>query len=135
MPFVRTAIRNDVCQDRQSAIVAGIHQALVDSIGMPADELFNLVSTYAPHEFHFSRTFNGISRSDTVVVVEITMRRGRSDAMKRELYRNIAFNLEKNAQCSPKDIFIFMHENDYSDWSVGNGHFAMVLTQQRGLDN
>jgi hypothetical protein len=26
------------------------------------------------------------------------------------------------------------HENDYSDWSVGNGQFAMVLAQQRGSD-
>jgi hypothetical protein len=27
-----------------------------------------------------------------------------------------------------------MHENDYSDWSVGNGVFAMALVQQRGTD-
>ena len=33
-----------------------------------------------------------------------------------------------------KDVFIFTHENDYSDWSVGNGQFAMVLAQQRGSD-
>ncbi len=134
MPFIRTAIRKDVSQDRRDGIVSGIHQALVDGIGMPEDELFNLVSGYDPNEFYFSRTFNGISRSDAVVVVEITMRRGRSDAMKRELYRNIALNLEKNAQVSSKDVFIFVHENDYSDWSVGNGQFAMLLVQQRGSD-
>ena len=27
-----------------------------------------------------------------------------------------------------------MHENDYSDWSVGNGVFAMAIAQQRGTD-
>jgi len=42
--------------------------------------------------------------------------------------------LEKRAGVSPKDVFIFTHENDYSDWSVGNGQFAMVLAQQRGSD-
>jgi hypothetical protein len=35
---------------------------------------------------------------------------------------------------SPKDIFIFTHKNDYSDWSVGNGVFAMQIAQQRGTD-
>ena len=100
---------------------------------MPADELFNLVSEYEPEQFFYDRRFNGIARSDELVVIEITMRRGRSDAMKRTLYAKIADRLEKTG-VSPKDVFIFMHENDYSDWSVGNGVFAMAIAQQRGDD-
>ncbi|MFD2273193.1 tautomerase family protein [Undibacterium arcticum] len=71
-----------------------------------------------------------------MVVVEITMRRGRSDAMKKMLYaKKLQKNLEKYADVSPKDVFIFFtHENDYSDWSVGNGQFAMGLVQQPGTD-
>jgi hypothetical protein len=53
--------------------------------------------------------------------------------MKRALCAAIARNLEA-AAVSPKDVFIFMHENDYSDWSVGNGVFAMAIAQQRGTD-
>jgi phenylpyruvate tautomerase PptA (4-oxalocrotonate tautomerase family) len=96
--------------------------------------LFNLTTEYEPDHFFYSRSFNGIARSDSLVVVEITMRRGRSDAMKRDLYAAIATNLEARARISPRDVFIFLHENDYSDWSVGNGQFAMALVQQRGLD-
>jgi hypothetical protein len=106
---------------------------LVEGIGMPKDELFNLVSEYGDGEFFYDRSFNGVARSENLIVVEITMRRGRSDAMKRALYAAIARNLEA-AAVSPKDVFIFMHENDYSDWSVGNGVFAMALAQQRGTD-
>ena len=135
MPFVRTAVHKDTAQDRRKAIVDGIHQALVNAIGMPADELFNLVSGYDPEDFFYDRRFNGIARSDQLVVVEITMRRGRSDAMKRDLYAQIAANLEATAGVSPRDLFIFVHENDYSDWSVGNGLFAMALAQQRGQDS
>jgi Tautomerase enzyme len=54
--------------------------------------------------------------------------------MKKALYAAIAANLEKRAGISSKDVFIFTHENDYSDWSVGNGQFAMVLAQQGGSD-
>ncbi len=134
MPFIRTAIPSDSTINYKNGVVDGIHQALVDAIGMPQDELFNLVSKYNPDEFFYDRQFNGIARSDAVVVIEITMRRGRSDAMKRDLYAKITENLFKNAEISPKDVFIFMHENDYSDWSVGNGKFAMAIAQQRGND-
>ncbi len=134
MPFIRTAVKRGTTAEIKASIVAGIHQALVDAIGMPEDELFNMVDEYAPENFFYDRKFNGIARSDSLVLVEITMRRGRSDAMKKQMYANIAHNLEKNAGISPKDVFIFTHENDYSDWSVGNGLFAMAIAQQRGTD-
>ena len=135
MPFIRSAVKRGTTPEQKKAIVDGIHQALVESIGMPNDELFNLVSEYEPENFFYDRKFNGIARSDNLVVIEITMRRGRSDAMKKALYANIAANLEKLGKISPKDVFIFTHENDYSDWSVGNGQFAMAIVQQRGSDS
>jgi phenylpyruvate tautomerase PptA (4-oxalocrotonate tautomerase family) len=132
MPFIRTNLPQDTSPAHQQGIVEGIHQALVDSIGMPQDELFNMVAPYAPGQFWCSPTFNGGARSDRVVVVEITMRRGRSDAMKRSLYAAIAHNLHERAGVAPQDVFIFTHENDYSDWSVGEGQFAMNLVQRPG---
>ena len=135
MPFVKTAIPSGTGPSRKHEIVRGIHDALVEAISMPEDELFNLVSEYQGSDVFFDRSFNGIARSDNVIVVEITMRRGRSDAMKRALYAAITRNLEAKAAVSPKDVFIFMHENDYSDWSVGNGVFAMAIAQQRGTDS
>ena len=134
MPFIRVAVKKGTSPFQKKAIVDGIHQALVDSINMPVDELFNLITEYEPENFFYDRKFNGIARSDNLVVIEMTMRRGRSDAMKKMLYAKIAENLEKYADVSPKDVFIFTHENDYSDWSVGNGRFAMELVQQRGSD-
>ena len=133
MPFIRTCVHKDTPAAQRQSIVDGIHQALVDSIGMPADELFNLVTDYDAQQFFYSRTFNGVARSDAVVVIDITLRRGRSDAMKRALYAGIVQNLEKNAGVAPSDVFIFMHENDYSDWSVGDGKFAMAIVQQVGI--
>ena len=133
MPFIRTCVHKDTPAAQRQSIVDGIHQALVDSIGMPADELFNLVTDYDAQQFFYSRTFNGVARSDAVVVIDITLRRGRSDAMKRALYAGIVQNLEKNAGVAPSDVFIFMHENDYSDWSVGGGKFAMAIVQQVGI--
>lgn len=132
MPFIHTHVPQASSDEAREAIVQAIHQALVEGIGMPEDELFNMVTGYAPGHFAFSRSFNGVARSDAVVVVEITLRRGRSDAMKRALYAAIARKLQEMAHVAPADVFIFMHENDYSDWSVGHGRFAMALVQQVG---
>ena len=132
MPFIRTNVPHHMPATSRQAVVQGIHDALVQSIGMPVDELFNMVASYQPEDFACSRTFNGVNRSADVVVVEITLRRGRSDAMKRALYELIARNLHTGAGVSPSDVLIFMHENDYSDWSVGEGRFAMELAQNRG---
>jgi len=76
MPFVRTAVRQGTDASQKQLIVESIHNALVQAIGMPEDELFNLVSEYNASDFLYSRTFNGVARSDRLVVVEITMRRG-----------------------------------------------------------
>ena len=132
MPFIRTYVHHETPNPQRSAIVEGIHQALIDAIGMPQDELFNIITGYKSDEFFFNKTFNGYRRSDKPVVVEITMRRGRSDAMKRALYHHIAQNLLDKAQVRLDDVFIFVHENDYSDWSVGGGKFAMTIQQQAG---
>jgi phenylpyruvate tautomerase PptA (4-oxalocrotonate tautomerase family) len=132
MPFVHTYVHANTSTEKRALIVDAIHQALVSSIGMPVDELFNLVHAYDPANFYYSRSFNGIERSDYLVVVEITLRRGRSDAMKKDLYNAVAQNVSQATGQSTSDVFIYMHENDYSDWSVGNGVFAMALVQQRG---
>jgi hypothetical protein len=34
------------------------------------------------------------------------------------MYAAIAKNIEERAGVSVRDVFIFTHENDYSDWSV-----------------
>lgn len=51
MPFIRTSVHKETPSVQRQAIVDGIHQALVDGIGMPADELFNLVTDYDAEQF------------------------------------------------------------------------------------
>lgn len=130
--IIRTAVKAGTSPSQKEKIISGIHDVLVKAIGMPEDELLNLVQDYALGDFFYNRTFNGIVRSDNVIVVEITMRRGRSDAMKTALYAAIAENLSRDAGIDPRDILIFMHESDHFGWSVGNGKFAMQIVQQRG---
>ncbi len=134
MPFTRVAVKRGTSSGQKEAIAHGVHQAMVDSLGIPQDDFFQLFSEYGPSDFFFDRHFLGIDRSDELVVVQITMRRGRSDAMKGNLYAKIAGNLNASAGVRPQDIFIYLTENDFSDWSVGNGQMSMAIVQQRSDD-
>jgi hypothetical protein len=46
-------------------------------------------------------------------------------------YAKIAGNLQGSAGIHPEDVFIYLSENDFSDWSVGNGQMSMEIVQQR----
>ena len=130
MPFTRVAIPGGMSSDHKRAIARGVHEAMVAAIGIPEDDFFQLLSEYAPGDFLFDRGFLGMQRSDRMVVVQITLRRGRSDAMKRDLYARIADNLERGAGIRPQDVFVYLGENDFSDWSVGGGRMSMEIAMQ-----
>src|SRR3546814_8709114 len=93
MPFTRIAIPAGTSSAHKAAIARGVHEAMVAAIGIPEDDFFQLLSEYQPGDFLFDRGFRGVQRSDSLVIVQITLRRGRSDAMKRDLYARIAANL------------------------------------------
>jgi phenylpyruvate tautomerase PptA (4-oxalocrotonate tautomerase family) len=131
MPFTRVAIPAGTSPAHKAAIARGVHEAMVASIGIPEDDFFQLLSEYHPGDFLFDRGFLGVQRSDGVVVVQVTLRRGRSDAMKRDLYARIAANLHHAAGIRPQDVFVYLSENDFSDWSVGNGRMSMEIAMQR----
>ncbi|OIQ79361.1 4-oxalocrotonate tautomerase [mine drainage metagenome] len=132
MPFTRIAIKEGTPVKKRKDIARNVHQAMVDSIGITEDDFFQLISEYGQEDFFFDRGFLDIDRSDDLVVIQITLRRGRSDAMKRDLYAKIAGNLRDGAGIRPEDIFIYLNENDFSDWSVGSGQMSMAIVQQRG---
>jgi len=111
-------------------IAMGVHNAMVESLKIPRDDFFQLITEYRPEDFFFDKSFLGISRSDNLIVIQITLRRGRSDAMKEELYAKIANNLSREEKIRPEDIFIYLTENDFSDWSVGKGKMSMKIIQQ-----
>jgi phenylpyruvate tautomerase PptA (4-oxalocrotonate tautomerase family) len=130
MPFTRVTIPAGMPAELKAAIARAIHQAMVEEIGIPEDDFFQLLGEYQPGDFLFDPGFLGVQRSDRLVVVQITLRRGRSDAMKQALYARIAANLGEAAGIRPQDVFVYLCENDFSDWSVGNGRMSMQVVQQ-----
>jgi phenylpyruvate tautomerase PptA (4-oxalocrotonate tautomerase family) len=128
MPFVRIdALRAD--QARLDALGRAVQEALIDAIGIPADDLFQVVASHdgKTGAFRYDPDYLGVHRDDGLVFVEITMRSGRTTERKQALYRRIADLAGEYAGTEPRNVFVTIHENDLPDWSFGDGIAHYVI--------
>ena len=122
MHFVRIeALRAD--QDNLDGLGRAVHEALVDAIGIPADDLFQVLTSHdgTTGTFRYDPDYLGVHRDDGVVFVDITMRAGRTDEQKKALYARVAELAGTYADTEPRNVFVTLHENQFSDWSFGDG--------------
>jgi len=126
MPLVRISIRKGQTDEYVSAIADGIHQAMIATIGIPEGDRFQIITEHEPRCLIADRHYLDVSRSDEIVIVNITMKSGRTVEMKRSLYRQAAQNLGSNPGLRAEDVMIVLSENEPEDWSFGNGHAQLL---------
>ncbi|MFI7226455.1 tautomerase family protein [Nonomuraea angiospora] len=122
MPFVRIdALRAD--RQRLEALGRAVHDALVEAIGIPRDDLFQVLTSHdgTRGTFRYDNGYLGIHRDDDLVFVAVTMRAGRTADQKQALYRRIAELAEEYAGTEPRNVFVTVTENSLLDWSFGEG--------------
>jgi phenylpyruvate tautomerase PptA (4-oxalocrotonate tautomerase family) len=119
MPFVRIdALRAD--RAKLDALGRAVHEALVDAIGIPEDDLFQVLTSH-DGTIRYDPDYLGVHRDDGIVFVDITLRSGRTDEQKKNLYAKVAELASKYADVEPRNVFITLHENQLADWSFGEG--------------
>ncbi|MDT3396177.1 tautomerase family protein [Streptomyces sp. B1866] len=119
MPLVRIDLSATRPPAARRAIADGVHRALVDAVGVPAGDRFQIVTPHDPEEMFFDPSYLGVARED-VVCVQVLLRAGRPEEVKRGLYRRLADELAE-AGVRPEDVFVTLSENSSDDWSMGNG--------------
>lgn len=124
MPLVHITAPNNLDDARLRMIADGVHRALVEAIGIPEADRFQLVIAHAPEIFSFDPTYLGVARQQ-VVCIEITLVEGRTDDQKRDLYRWVTDNLVA-VGIRAEDVFVVLTGNQLSDWSVGNGEAQLL---------
>lgn len=121
MPLVRFSFLAGKTADWRQAVSDSVQQAMVETITVPPADRFHVMSEHARGFLMVDPTFLGVARSDDPVVVQITLRGGRTDDQKRALYRRITELLAENAGIRPQDVMISLVENALVDWSFGEG--------------
>jgi phenylpyruvate tautomerase PptA (4-oxalocrotonate tautomerase family) len=126
MPLVRIDLMRGKPRAYLAALASGVHQALVDAVGIPADDRFQVINEHEPANFFYDAHYLGIDRTDDVVFIQIALRRGRTPEVRLRLYEMIVANLTRDPGLRPEDVLITLVENDPVDWSVGNGKAQLL---------
>jgi phenylpyruvate tautomerase PptA (4-oxalocrotonate tautomerase family) len=121
MPLVRIALRRGKPASYVRAVADAVHQAMVETIDVPKDDRFQIVSEHDENGLIYDPGYLGIGRTDDVVFVAITLRAGRSEAKKQALYRAITDRLARNPGIRSEDVLVVLSENQPADWSFGRG--------------
>ncbi|WP_051021517.1 tautomerase family protein [Nocardia araoensis] len=124
MPLTRITLREDTPAATVRAIADGVHEAMTTVIGIPPDDRFQIIERRSADELIFDPHYLGVARRN-VAFLQITLVRGRPDALKQRLYHEIAQRLAA-VGIRPEDVVITLVENDRVDWSVGNGQAQLL---------
>jgi 4-oxalocrotonate tautomerase len=121
MPLVRISLaKGRPAQYRRKAGDA-VHRALVETIGVPELDRFELITEHEPGDIVYDSNYLGIARTSDILIIQITLSFGRTLEQKRALYRRIAANLATTVGLRPEDAWINLVEVAKENWSFGNG--------------
>jgi 4-oxalocrotonate tautomerase len=121
MPLVRISLVKGKPEAYRRKVGDAIHRALVEAIGVPPLDRFQLLTEHEPGDLVYDSNYLGIARSSDLVVIQITISAGRTLEQKRALYRRIAANLGAALGLRPEDAWINLVEAAKENWSFGNG--------------
>jgi 4-oxalocrotonate tautomerase len=128
MPPVRIDLHQGHAEKELAAIGDAVHTAMVETIAVPADDRFQVITEHPPGRLIYDRHYLDIKRDDGIVLIQITLARGRPVEKKEALYRRIAEGLQEQAGVTPGNVFVSLVEVGREDWSFGEGiaHYAVA---------
>ena len=121
MPLVRISLVAGKAESYKRKISDAVHSALVETISIPAQDRFQIITEHAAADFVFDPQYLNIARTNDLVIIQVTMSAGRSVEIKKALYRHIADLINQETGLRKEDVFINLIEVAKENWSFGNG--------------
>ena len=117
MPLIQIDLDREVFEALGEQLSAAVHQAQVEALEIPADDLFQVFTPHGPGELRFDPGYNGVDRQ-SLLLLRITMVHMHSVAAKQRLIcaiveRFVALGVR------PEDVLIAVVENGFEDWYAG----------------
>lgn len=126
MPLIRISLLKGKTPAQLRTMANAVHQALVDTYGVPANDRFQIIEQREPGEIIYDKDYLGIERTDELVFIQIFAGRWRDTVKKQALYAAIASRLSSELSMRPQDVQVVILSNDKDDWSFGNGLASYV---------
>ena len=121
MPLARIDLIRGKPAEYRAGIGAVIYDAMIETLGVPADDRFQVITEHPPENFIFSDRYLGITRTVDCVFIQVTLNAGRTLDVKRAFYRAVADGLHERLGLRREDVFISLVEVPKENWSFGKG--------------
>jgi 4-oxalocrotonate tautomerase len=121
MPLVRISLIAGKPESHKRKVSGAVHRALVETVNVPPLDRFQLITEHSKSGFVYDPEYLNVSRTDNLVIIQITLNTGRTTEMKKALYRRIAELLHQETGIRKEDVLINLVETEKENWSFGNG--------------
>jgi phenylpyruvate tautomerase PptA (4-oxalocrotonate tautomerase family) len=121
MPLARIDLLQGKSADYRGAIGEIVYQAMIDTLKVPQDDRFQVITEHAAENFVFDPNYLGISRTADCIFIQVTLNAGRTTEVKQAFYKAIADGLHGRLQVRREDVLINLVEVAKENWSFGNG--------------
>lgn len=124
MPLVEIFLRRGKSPEYVRSVADAIHEALVAQANVPPDDRFQIVHQVDDTALIAHPSYGGVSRSNDLIIVKITLNAGRTVEIKKNLYADITRRLGGAADVRPDDVMICLVEVVKENWSFGGGRMT-----------
>jgi len=121
MPLVRIDLPRGKSTEYRRTLGDVVYEAMIQTINVPANDRFQIITEHPPEELIVDRTYLGIERSADCVLIQVFLNEGRTTELKKAFYRAIADGLNRRLGLRKQDVFINLVEMKKENWSFGNG--------------
>ena len=121
MPLVRISMIEGKTESYAQKVGDAVHRAMVETINVPALDRFQIITSHAKSDFIYDSEYLNISRTDGLIMIQITLNTGRTTEMKKAFYKRLVDLLVQEVNIRPEDVLICLVEVAKENWSFGNG--------------
>ena len=127
MPLVRLELPEIIPAARAQRAGEAVHQALVDTMGVPAEDRFQLITRHPPGALVCTPEYLGVRHTANALFVQVACAPGRTLQQKRAFYARTAAEVAAACEVSPSDVIIHLVETLRENWSFGEGvaHYTL----------
>lgn len=122
MPLVTVTVRKGKSAQFKSALLSGVHGALV-AAGVPEKDRFQRVLELSADDFRFDPDYPDLSarRTDDFVLIEVLFSVGRSVKVKKKILSDMLSSLGKDPGLNPDNVMVVFKETLWENWAFGGG--------------
>ena len=121
MPLVRIDLPRGKSPEYRRTLGDVVYEAMIQTINVPANDRFQIITEHPPEELIIDRTYLGIERSADCILIQVFLNEGRTTELKKAFYRAVADGLNQRLGLRKQDVFINLVEMKKENWSFGNG--------------